>query len=486
MTRHLPEEILLLVFKEVGKSDLLNCQQVCRSWYPPSHMELLKDIRLMTNEEIDQFIASFDLNPSQSYFNAVKSIQIWRKGGAWSEKMCLEGATIEKLFYRFPNLRKVVFDHANLVANFDEKICQEILSRCPSLDDFEVLTYEDPEPDFRNLLLKVKTLLTHTMQTYENCIPYYDEAVEFMSQFQRAKTLSCDEVITSVDSLLPVLEQLLHIKTVELAIRFDPDDNFGVNHLSANSKEVIVRRLSNITNLTLNAECHIANTLKFVGKYFTGLKTLRVYYDLSDWESNLEDLLYVNTFDAIPSLNGDWSMGFDETRLEILLSSFPSLIHNMFQKVPSALRQPNSRVLQLLLEPGDSPRIRLALNGSQSPIHRNILLKISQGFGLDGIFFNLFRNDVPLDEVDVFKLTFSELHHIQVVTGLDAQTYLKLLATMPSLTQVHLDIPVLFVRTQQEQEPYTGPVLTRVQTATLSATKCLYAIITEQLPLCVS
>jgi hypothetical protein len=78
----LPDEILYVIFRivpqdvAVHRSDLWKWKKVCRAWYLPVHKLFLEDIHLSQFSMLDNFITSFDLNPSADYFQSIKMITV--------------------------------------------------------------------------------------------------------------------------------------------------------------------------------------------------------------------------------------------------------------------------------------------------------------------------------------------------------------------------------------------------------------------------
>lgn len=142
---NLPEEILIN-FDELDLDDLSVCHTVCRAWYSPSHVKLLKQVTLKQVANILQFIKSFDRNSDPLYLNAVKEIHIHQldiDGEYYSLVRFKESIVpykfakenIKKLFFRFPKLEKVTFDGSIfLLCEFDDEICEMFLQDCPNIN----------------------------------------------------------------------------------------------------------------------------------------------------------------------------------------------------------------------------------------------------------------------------------------------------------------------------------------------------------------
>lgn len=456
----------------MSSADLLNCQRVCQSWYSPAHSELLKEVQLTSNCAVEQFVASIDLDSNQPYLNAIKTIQILGNESKESQPMILERATIEKLFFRFPILNKVQLSQFSLLENFTEELCNKILSRCPKLDTFDVVSYEE-ETDYCNKLLKVRPLLTNMQLSFDDPIPNPNDAVRFITRFPRLRHIHWDdETFNSFNLFLPILKQLSNVKSADLAVVDDISKSFGEKYLSTKSRDELLNRLSNITELILKVYGDIGNTLKFISKYFTGLEEFELRCELYDLGPDDQDLLCTNIFKAIPSINGKSSADLENVHYASLSRTFSSLIQNMFQNVPPAHKQPSCRVLDLFVVLDDifkSDTILLYLKSVQSRLSRKITIMLNRNFNTDRIARDLFKSNAPMDEIDTFMLTFED-GHFSRTAPIDTNNYLKLLATMPSLKRVELRVPATFMETNDQ--PYTVPVLYQVKQVSFTAVGC--------------
>lgn len=73
---NLPEEVMLMIFEKLHIHELDEAQKVCRAWYFPGHVSFLKEIRLYSARNIQQFIISIDHNPNPEYLKAVQYLNI--------------------------------------------------------------------------------------------------------------------------------------------------------------------------------------------------------------------------------------------------------------------------------------------------------------------------------------------------------------------------------------------------------------------------
>lgn len=475
MATNLPCEILLEIFKHMNSIDLLHCLHVCHSWYYPAHVNLLKDVTLKDSHAIHQFIAYFDRNPYKPYKNAVKTLRIWGELDNDLQQTVLERETIKRLFFRFPKLENVYFQHSNSITNFDEVLCRELLICCPNLDTFNILAHYDQEPEYGASLIKVRPLLTNLHLLCDSYLPEeMGDRVQYVTQFPRLKSLYLEEEeFSTFGVFLSILEQLSEVKTLHLNLEEDVEENFGGQYLSTKSKNVqhlIVNRLSNISYLSLRAIDDTINALTFVSQYFTGLDSFLMERDLSDWEDTQQDLFCTKAFRFIPSIKGNCTIVFNHMGFRTFADNFTALIQNIFEKVPAKYNQSNGRVLEFVIREPISriPDLRLTLKSKQSPFSRNVTFTADNRFLIfyTRAFLHLL-NGTHIDEVDVLRLRFTDIKTCK--TTIDITMYLKLLETMPSLKKVELDIPASF--SADNSTLYIEPKLPQVEHATFTATK---------------
>lgn len=84
--RELPDEVLRLIFANLSKKDVLNCQYTCRNWYVPAHVWILGEVQLNGLDHVRSFINSIDQNPNVVYLTSVKSIKINNVGNRIKQK----------------------------------------------------------------------------------------------------------------------------------------------------------------------------------------------------------------------------------------------------------------------------------------------------------------------------------------------------------------------------------------------------------------
>lgn len=472
MKRNLPHEILLTIFNDLQPADLLNCQLVCRSWRSPAQTKLLEEVDLGSNRAIQQFIAFFDKNSNRTYSNAVKSIEIWRVASEDEPEVPFTRETVEKLFFCFPNLEKVDLDDCNLISNFDEDFCKEFLMRCPKLDSF-IISIDFDGPKCITSIVKVQPLLT---QLHIPCDfvarSELGNPVRLITRFPRLKDIHWNDLeMNFFDNIVPIFEQLPNVKLLTVCVDDDIRDNLE------DLPDLIIERLSNITNLTLQAHYdNIDNTLKFISKYFNGLKSFTLVIENTEsWDVDVDqDLFCRNTINAVTSFaKADLSITFNDLRFTSLSNNFTLFMKKVFQRVPPAHRHSSSRVLELTVAGPNSPPYQtttLELSSKRSPFSRNVHVSIAEDFDLSHSALQLFRSDAPMYKVDIFRLHFENKNSRKI--WIDTKKYISLLETMPSLKQVQLEVPANFVEaSQKDSQPYTGPVLSQVEEATFRATK---------------
>lgn len=123
--QQLPQEILLTIFELLSRADILQCQIVCRCWYIPVHMLILKDVKIRNSDEAMQFLGSLGDSPGLLITNAVKKIAITNVDKDRSRVFDL--ASVEKLLFRFPNVEDIeLTDCFNLFRQFNDALCENI------------------------------------------------------------------------------------------------------------------------------------------------------------------------------------------------------------------------------------------------------------------------------------------------------------------------------------------------------------------------
>lgn len=74
--QNIPEELLLDIFSNLSRQDLLKCQYICRVWYIPAHITLLTNVELRNITKTIRFITAINQNSSPRFLAAVKEMDI--------------------------------------------------------------------------------------------------------------------------------------------------------------------------------------------------------------------------------------------------------------------------------------------------------------------------------------------------------------------------------------------------------------------------
>lgn len=282
---NLPDEILRMIFEsQLYFEEVAQCQIVCRAWYLPAHIVLLKDIQLESFEHADSFIASIDHNPNPLYLKAVKNITLntWGSDNRESSTPCNK-EKFNKLFFRFPNLEELaIHDSSEFVESFDDEICKTFLEKYPKLK-FEADLDLDIEgtTKYDDLMYKVRLLATkiHT-NGFSNVVRHGGGLAQCLIQFTRLQTIYASRSFDSFQTWLPLFENLSSLTEVRAATSVDETNYFMERYLGTKSEEtqnLIVKNLLNINTLYWdNDEGFCLNGIKFIAKYMTGLKYINI------------------------------------------------------------------------------------------------------------------------------------------------------------------------------------------------------------------
>lgn len=446
----------MLIFKELYHRDVQNCQSVCRSWHNPAHATILKRIDLGSSRKVEQFIAAIDSNPKQLYLKAVEEITI-------TDGTILERDAIEKLFFRFPNLKKVRLWHEDQIQNFNQELCKTMLVRCPKLETFELFPLFVEHP---NLLEKVQPLLTEIDLMGKSSSLEGVQPVQFITQFPRLKDVSL-EVDRLVD-IFPIFEQLSRVTKFSLSvmedrmqdINFDDLDeleelddteiNAEEEYLQAKPKEIrdqIMQRLSNIKNLSLRLFYYPINAIKFISNYCTGVESFsleRVF--LSSDEGDDEYLFHEHTGNFLNAIKGECFVYLKFQQFLDFTDDFTYFAEYLFKKVESKTIH-----LAVKTEEIDSPyHFTVHCHFDPSSSVQNVEITAGTKYGC--LLAQLFREEECMSNVDVFTIDCGDGEDSQKAQVSNSDAYIKLLEGLPSLKEVELDIPEWYKETEEGEK----------------------------------
>lgn len=185
-----PQELLIEIFKKLKRNQLVEAQTVCRSWYYPAHVMLLKKVHLHGVASIESFIVHIDQNMSPYYLGAVEDIYI---GGSKDFGVDYHFTTenIHQLISRFPNLKHVVIDSfSDYLGAFNDEVCQTIIENCPRLESFQVFLdvrdYSNADV-YCDTMYKFRSLLTAMNLDLVGFASKFEGAEKFIASFPRLR-----------------------------------------------------------------------------------------------------------------------------------------------------------------------------------------------------------------------------------------------------------------------------------------------------------
>lgn len=471
---HLPEEVLLMIFKKLYSHSLDHCQYVCRAWYLPAHLLLLKEVDLYKTSQVERFITAIDHNPKQSYLNAVKTLDIYDSREATDDPPGIPFSTekIHKLFCRFPNLKKVELSCSFLfLQEFDDNVCNDVLESCPKLDKFEVELMGD-ENLYCDALYRVRSLVTFIEIAQMKNLSRFGDSADFITSFPRLQTLSG---VVNTDNIhiffVRVIQHLPKLISFNITCTRDDDDAFIEGYLAPKTKEEqaqVIQRLSNIERMTFNCVGgYFLNSIMFIVKYMKGLKFFRMACRFTDNWSNVKQQLFCNlTLDLIHSIK-EFDIDIN-MKLEVLQECLPIIAYKVFQRPAFSTEK---HVLRIKVIDNEEYRSRalVSISNIKESEERRITVKVSNDLSLQKIAFYLFKKCVPLYDIDTFELTIKQRDRDHYNQRADTQMYDKLFNIMPSLNQVTLDVPQSFKEEQEDEDVKCDDNYSKVEKLTLRA-----------------
>lgn len=298
---NLPEEVLSMVFVQLSTSDLLQCQRVCPAWYPSAHSLLLRVIKLTTRDsKVQKFISSIDYNPCLKYLQAVKEMHITTTYDSSYSK-----GDVYKLLFRFPNLTKVKLNgKGDLLDEFTDDKCIDLLEKCPKLDYFEADCSFSSQNS--NRMYKVRLLVTAINLFY--CISRDQNIVQCLTSYPRLQEIKGSDVrLNSFQQLLQILQQLANLKDITMHVH-DDQDHLVDRHFATtteNELDILINRLSKITRFQVKCPLNVCVNSMHITKYLTGLKSFIVALtcDGADW-TDQEEQLFTNILNLICKFTG--------------------------------------------------------------------------------------------------------------------------------------------------------------------------------------
>lgn len=438
----LPEDILLIIFKQLWPSKPFECQKVCRSWYFPAHTVILHNVYLSFST-IDQFIASIDYNPHPSYLKAVKRINIsYRQRHA---QPLLTRKMIKKLFFRFPNLKDVAISDPSIIFDrFNDEGCRVLLERCPKLDKFELnftpLAWN--QEVYLATVYKLRLLIT-SMNYFAINLPS-GTVMTFIKSFPRLQNLWGVSGLNNFQKLLPAFVHLPNLRTVSIPDAENDAEYFVERYLASVTKEEqgqLAKTLSRVTRLTMhynNTFC--VNSINFITKYFTGLRYVQLSAYNNQNLTNSEKAIFLNQIlDLVCSMKSGGCVEFNRFKLTNLLEHLPAIMSKVFHRVQS------DRILCLnaINDVVENSRdlVGMYLTSKSLPtISRRLDITFSKKLSLDDIVTSVLEKIPTVNNVDMLILDINQ----QCTPKANIQIFDNILKAMPSLKKVVFDIPASY------------------------------------------
>lgn len=430
----LPKEILYLIFKEFYHVwDFLKLQRVCRAWYTPGHLTLLKDVEINLRA-IQPFINSIDHNPDPAYLKAVKSIDVLSY--IHDDPFCLNDELNQKLFYRFPNLKEVVLTAPTFLANFTDETCKTFLMNCPEIEMFTANNEIYPEPEYRDMVYKARLLITEVdLEKLDDLSPYGNIS-QYISGFPRLriiKSLRNGTPLRNFRQLLTVLPNTPLLRSIDMGSGNDYDrENSAENYLVSAPKDKqneLIDRLAKIENLWMYCSFGFCvHSFKFAIKYLTGLEYLCISSDDNQNWTAAHTQVFCSLMAGLPRIKS-YHIQFNHMNPNVLSTCFATAVREIF---PSATNYDETRSLivivggtiDLCVQKSSGKQITLCLDDQIT------LPEIAQRF-----FTPAFNN------VDNFTLRIVSYDNPKA----SLYYYNMILGQMPSLKDVVIDITEDFV-----------------------------------------
>lgn len=434
---NLPEEVLTLIFNlPLIQYEDKKYQYVCRAWYRPAHIKFLQRVSLHQISKVKKFIRSIDCNPDPSYLKAVKEVSV---GGIYIPDPSFDKEALKKLFFRFPNLKRVAtFFAAALLQDFDEELSQEFLKACPQNEIFVI----DPCRDknlYYEVLQKVRLLVT---KIAKDSMPHSVNIADIITSFPRLNSIDGGSLrgIHTFGKYLPIIQKTTHLKHISLNNNWEEDEGFAERYLAAITKEEqdeLVKKLSKVNTLNWNTGDFPLHSLKFIDNYLTGLNDVYIRIDMdASWTDHRA---FCNT--ALDFLRSKHYYRLDISVRDLVLDEYD----DDDEEAPSRLiayliQQAKIRVLQLTLTPEDWDTA-IAFNSNKQEF-----MDIQADAQSHPPPMGLFSSKIPLVNIDEFTLDlqFIRRNDEEGIHFAFIEYYESILGALPSLKQATVDVPANF------------------------------------------
>lgn len=453
--QNLPEELISKIISELQeKKDIKQCQHVCRAWYVPAHTFLLSQVFLKDPKMTRQFIESLDYNPDPKYLAAVRFLNVYNMAEPAAQ------FDIQKLFLRFPNLNMVVLDgHAALLEGFTEQVCKDMLTSCPKLKIFDVVHVG---ADQEHLIYNVRLLLTSITVTRTLDLTHYGKIFRCLEDI--------DKNSITFGRFLPILKQLPNLKTLHISDAVDDRDQFAEKFmfsLPSDKQHQFAKQLSAIDTINLATNKGIcANSIKFMSNTLSGLERFVLRSSSNKTWTNLEEQVFCNNL--LDLISPKTTIELKDMNFMVLSKLFPVLAHRVFDNTPSSTKK-----LYISILDGNSSDItaNLGVYVDKSSSNRKIRVQIKKQLRLGHVAYYLCGSKAPLHEVDVLKIYFKFRDESWGSPPAEIDMYYALLAKMPSLKKLILDIPDAY--DEFDTKFKTSVICPKVEDAIIRASEAL-------------
>lgn len=438
--------MLYNIFSYLDDEDFYDVQLTCRSWYKPGHISLLRKVALSSPECVEKFIEHFEADPTPAYINAVKSITIYSwEDSERPEPYSLSKENTEKLFC-FPNLQEVDFvgDNQTFVNNFDDEICKQILQTCPKLKKFKWVACRPTAKQ----LIKLRHVLTRLV--IQDVNSSFGTLTEFINKFTNLKVLKINEPngLDTFQKMLPIIHKSTLTELSFYLTKGDVDNflNRYLNMKPKAEKAQLKDKLSNIVRLELDGCRNLnRNAYNLISNYMPMLTHLEVRSnDDMDWVDREIDFFCGNMLDLIPLVKNSCRLGH-QMNTEVFAKCLPAIIQKVYRQIPDGCRREMELVIKhhpdIFYEEG-----LVYLNLSVWQKRRLIEIVPDHYTPLHELMADCFLETGPINEIDSFQFYIRKNYSgPDIDLEMDFLTFENILAKMPLLREVYLEVPKTFV-----------------------------------------
>lgn len=445
----LPDEVLLMIFKEI--CDAGKCQKVCRAWYALAHPLFLNKSTLYSFSKVEDFIQSIDHNPRKSYLNAVKNIEFYFFSSTVGNSK-LDKEKIKKLFFRFPNLKKIYFNvPLTVIEDFDEEVCNDLLTSCPKLDDID--TYVGHR-NYDDLVYKLRYLMTTINLKKVKDVSKFGGVLQFIANFPHLKNIEGDIPVDDIHSFLPTLTKFSKLTTFQLVCSRDDQDGFAEK---LDATDQLLKCLSTIKDLGLFIPSDFnLNSSIFVSKYMTGLSKILIGCSFLKTWTDVNQRLCCNSV-------LDLASAIDECRFEIqmnidtLAEYFPLMAYKIFQQSESNGEKMPYTTLRININDKETRNVVSIIVITERSKTKHISILVSNNTDLRALMAKVFKK--TFHNIDRFKFEIPKRSQISYFSQkITIEMYTNVVLKMPMLKEMELDIPASYKESKELESIETAHV----------------------------